>query len=78
MKAQPRRRLWVESALAALSTVFFLLTLLWNNWIELAFGVDPDRRSGALEWAITLASVAGALASAVLALHEWRRRPAIA
>jgi hypothetical protein len=29
-----------------------VLTFVWRDWIEAVFRVDPDRHSGALEWAI--------------------------
>jgi hypothetical protein len=50
-----------------------VLTLFWRDWIEVVFGVDPDGRSGALEFVIAAALLLGAAASAVLARAEWRR-----
>lgn len=50
-----RTRFWLEAILAALSTGFFILTLLSRNWIEIVFGVDPDNSSGSLEWLIVAA-----------------------
>ena len=32
-----------------------LLTLVWPDWLELVFHVDPDGRNGAVEWAIVAA-----------------------
>jgi len=48
----PRLAFRISSALAAVSGVLFVLTLLRPAWIEAIFGVDPDGGSGALEWAI--------------------------
>src|SRR6516165_2255800 len=37
-----RRRLRLEVGLAILSVLLFFATLLWPEWIEIVFGVDPD------------------------------------
>jgi hypothetical protein len=58
--------------LAALSGVLASATVVWRDWIEVVFGVDPDRHSGALEWAIVAALVVGALGCGVLARSAWR------
>ncbi len=73
----PRRALfWTEAGLALASCVFVLLTLLWKDWIELTFGVDPDHGSGSLEWLIALGFVGIAVAFAALARRERRRAAA--
>jgi hypothetical protein len=66
-------RFWIESALAASSALFGLLTLFWKDWIEVVSGVDPDRHSGALEWLIVIACALAATVFALLARFEWRR-----
>jgi hypothetical protein len=71
--APTRRRFLTETALAGASGVFTLLTLVWKDWIELVFRVDPDRGSGALEWAIAAAALALALVFGALA-HRDRPR----
>jgi hypothetical protein len=60
-------------ALAVVSAVFLLLTLLWKDWIELVFRVDPDGGSGALEWGIAAAALAVTVTFATLA-HRDRPR----
>jgi len=67
MRTTPPARFWIESVLAAMSASVLVVTLYWKDWIEAIFGVDPDRQSGALEWAITLALAAMAVAFTVLA-----------
>jgi hypothetical protein len=50
-----------------------VLTLVWNDWVELVFHVDPDAGSGALEWSIIIGLLCAALALAALVRVEWRR-----
>jgi len=64
---------WMEAILAAASGFLLVLTLLWRDWIEIIFGVDPDNHSGSLEWLIVLACLCIAVLSSVLARQEWRR-----
>ncbi len=73
----PRQRFWVETGTALVSGFLVLLTLIWHNWIEIVFKVDPDLSSGLLEWLIVAACLAIMLASAGLARREWYRRPAL-
>jgi apolipoprotein N-acyltransferase len=67
------RRFHVEVVLAALSAFLFVIALIWKDWIEIVFGVDPDRGRGALEWAIVAAMAIAALTCAALARWEWKR-----
>lgn len=73
MRRGVRLRFWVEAAAAAVSGTLLVLTLLWREWIELIFGVDPDNGSGALEWAIVAASAVVTVALFAAARVEWRR-----
>jgi hypothetical protein len=66
-----RRGFWTEAVLAALSGVLAFTTVVWRDWIEVVFGVDPDRHSGALEWAIVAALVVAALGFGGLARSAW-------
>jgi hypothetical protein len=74
MSEQLRLRFWIESVLAAASSALLVITLAWPQWIESAFGLDPDHGSGTLEWAIVTGAVALTLACIVLARREWARR----
>ena len=67
------RRFCLEVGLAAASLTGFVITLLWRDWIELLFHVDPDRGSGAVEWLFTATLLVGALFGGALARREWRR-----
>ncbi|PWJ05356.1 ABC transporter permease [Streptomyces sp. NWU49] len=52
--------------------LLFLVTLIWPDWIEAVFGVDPDQRSGALEWAIVAVALCATLTFSLLARSEYR------
>jgi hypothetical protein len=73
-----RKRMWIETGLSAASAVFALLTIVWKDWIELIFRIDPDNGSGAAEWGIALAALALAVVFAVAARIEWRHLRAAA
>jgi hypothetical protein len=69
-----RRRFWAEMTMALVSGVFLILTLIWQDWIEIVFKVDPDHHNGALEWLIVVATIAATAIFATLARYEWHRR----
>ena len=68
-----RARFFVEVVLGAAALVAFAVTLVWNEWIELLFGIDPDAGNGSLEWAICVALLAATAATWWLARAEWQR-----
>ena len=68
-----RLRFWLEAACAVCSGFLGLLTIVWHDWIEGVFGVDPDHHSGWLEWLIVAVLLAVSLASTLAARVEWRR-----
>jgi hypothetical protein len=47
-----RRRQRVELGLAVITGGLSVVTLVWPEWIEALFRVEPDAGSGAAEWAI--------------------------
>ena len=65
-------RFWVESVLAAVTGVLTVVTLISREWIELLTGWDPDRGSGALEWAIVVVLALATVAAAWSARGRWR------
>lgn len=78
MTSSLRIRFWAESACGTLTALLCGLTLVTREWIELLFGVDPDRGSGALEWAIVASLLMATIACSISARAEWRRARAAA
>jgi hypothetical protein len=66
----------VELVLALAALGLALITLVWNDWIEIVFRVDPDAGNGSLEKAIVIVLLAAAIVAAWLARTEWRRAAA--
>jgi hypothetical protein len=73
MSATVRTRFWVELVLAVLAVGLLVLTLVWHDWIEKVFGVEPDGGSGAVEWLIVVGLLAVSVFLALAARREWRR-----
>lgn len=69
-----RLRFWLETVLGSACLILAIVTLVSREWIELLFGVDPDRGSGALEWGVVGVLAVGAALAGGLARREWRRR----
>jgi hypothetical protein len=65
-----RRRFWIEVGAAALSTLLVGVTVVWPDWLEIGFGLDPDGGSGAVEWLIVGVVAVLALGCSVLARSE--------
>ena len=68
-----RRRFWVETGLAGAGALLLVVTVIWRDWLEIVYGVDPDGGSGAMEWLIVVIAAAGSTLFSALARVEWRR-----
>lgn len=68
-----RRRFWIETTIAIVTSILFVITLVQRDWIETVFGVDPDNHSGALEWLIIGVLLIVTITLFTLASYEWRR-----
>ena len=71
-----RARFWMECALAVLSAGLAVSTMVWNNWIELLFEVEPDGGDGSFEWGIVVVFAVVAVLFAIIARIELHRVPA--
>jgi hypothetical protein len=68
-----KARFWCQIGLGALSGVLAIVSLVWPQWIELIFGIDPDGGSGEAEWLITTLCALAAIISFTRAGIDWRR-----
>ena len=73
MKKTLRGRFWLETGLAIVTGVLFVVTLVWHDWAEIIFRVDPDQGSGLFEWLVVGALLVLTIALIVLARFEWRK-----
>jgi hypothetical protein len=68
-----RRRFWLESMLGSVTGVTAVVTLLWHDWIETVFGVNPDKGNGSAEWVVVLSLLILTAMLGIAARLEWRR-----
>jgi hypothetical protein len=73
MKRHLTPTFWIEAILAGISALFLILTLVWEDWIEVFFDASPDNGDGSLEWTIAIVCIVCAVIFSALARHEWRR-----
>jgi len=78
MRANLRRRFWVESGLAVATGILALITPVFPDWIEFLSGWDPDQHDGSVEWLVVVGLFVATLAMFTLAAMEWRRTPVAA
>jgi hypothetical protein len=67
-----RLRFWIEVALGAFSGFLLILTLVWRDWIEGVFGVNPDHHNGSLEWMICAVCLVATAMFFLAARRDWR------
>lgn len=72
LRSAVRTRFRVEAILAAVSSLLFVLSLLWRDWLEV-FGIDPDHGSGTTEWLIVATLLASSVSLTLLARRDRRR-----
>jgi hypothetical protein len=68
-----RRRFWIEIVLGSATGVLAIVTLVWHDWIEIIFGVDPDKGSGSAEWLVVAVLMIATVTLAFAARLEWHR-----
>jgi len=71
-------RFWLESILGSITGVVAVVTVFWHDWIEVVFGVDPDKGNGLAEWLVVLILLISTVALAAGARLEWRRAAQLA
>ncbi len=71
-----RARFWVELGLAVAAALLAVVTLIWHDWIEILFQVEPDGGISELEWALAAGLAVLAVGFAVAARLEFRRAAA--
>jgi hypothetical protein len=76
VKRQLTLQFWIEIGLASFSAFLAIVTLVWPDWIEIVFHVDPDESSGSIERLIVGLSFVLAVAFFAVARREWRRAAA--
>ncbi len=77
MRNPLRRRFWLETSIAIVTSMVLVITFVWKDWIETVFGVDPDQGNGTLEWLIVGILLGVTITLFALAGYEWRRTRAV-
>jgi hypothetical protein len=72
VKYHKRSVMWI-GAFSSVVAVLAIVTLLWRDWIEQAFGIDPDRHTGSIEGQLVVALLLVAMLFAALARRDWHR-----
>lgn len=72
-----RVRFYAEAVLAGATAVLTAVTALWQDWIEIVTGADPDAGSGGLEWGIVVALAAFTIVLLLVARREYRRAASV-
>ena len=78
MVAARRLRFLVAATFAGATGFVVVLTLMWKDWIERIFAVDPDEHSGSAEWAIVVCLFVLTVVLVILAVREYRRPRVVA
>ena len=66
------RSMRLEFTLAIVSVALLVLTLVWSDWIEGVFGLDPDHGDGSFEWVVVGSTAVAAIVFSLLAARSWR------
>jgi hypothetical protein len=65
-------RRWALTALVIAAVVLDIAIVVWPNWAETLFGIDPDAGSGSFEAAVAMALTLVTVVSAFASGWEWR------
>jgi undecaprenyl pyrophosphate phosphatase UppP len=64
---------WIEAGLAAATGILAVVSIFWQDWIEVLTGFDPDAHDGSVEW-MTVIALAIVCAVFSTAAQAERRR----
>ena len=64
---------WLQMKLSSITGILIVIALIWRNWVELIFNIDPAQGNGSLEWMIVSSLLVITLVLFALAGYEWRR-----
>lgn len=75
MRSATPLRSWLEMVMGGLSALMLAATLVWPDWIERLFELEPDAGDGSAEWNWVIAfAVAALLLFADAGRIWWRAR----
>ena len=66
------RLMRLEFTLAVVSIALLISTLVWSDWIEAVFSLDPDHGDGPFEWVVVGSTAVAAIVFSLLAARSWR------
>lgn len=66
-------RLWLEALLTLFSAGALAATLIWPQWIEVLFAIEPDHGDGSSEWGFALVLVAITFVAFAATIRDLRR-----
>jgi hypothetical protein len=65
-------RRWALTALVIAAVILDIAIVVWPNWAEALFGIDPDAGSGSFEASVAVALTLLTVISAFAAGWDWR------
>jgi len=68
-----RCRFWLEINVTIITGILLVFTIVWHDWIEILFNIDPDQDSGFLEWLVVGSLLIFTGVFSVLSWYEWNR-----
>ena len=73
MNDRPRLLQRVEEVAAGATGLLALITVVWHDWIEWTFRIDPDHGNGDLEWIVVAFLLGLSAAFGLLARRRVRQ-----
>lgn len=73
MDPRLRGRFRLECMLALLGACTTVIAVIWPNWIEMLFRVEPDNGNGSTEYGLAIGLLAATLLLTIRAGWTWRK-----